>query len=143
MVDLQTAINEINYGKIEFEYNVDCCTTPGEVVIYLKTLQEILSSGVSDTEIVELAKAKQEGRLLVLPCAMGDTLYCILRDMPPLSEATVEAYRFDEGGLKVQLCYKGLGDTIRFWKYCDDIGKTIFLTLEAARVALKERESNV
>ena len=40
MVALETAIQEINTGKIEFEYKSDdCCTTAGEVVIYLEKLQ--------------------------------------------------------------------------------------------------------
>lgn len=44
MVDLKTAIEELNTGKITFEYNSDnCCTTEGEVVIYLKELQRILN----------------------------------------------------------------------------------------------------
>ena len=42
MVDLQTAIDEINTGKIEFDYkDDDCCTTEGEIVIFLKRLAEL------------------------------------------------------------------------------------------------------
>ena len=42
MVDLQTAINELNYGKIEFNYKTDdCCTTEGEVVILLERLADL------------------------------------------------------------------------------------------------------
>ena len=40
MVDINTAIEELNTGKIEFDYKSDdCCTTPGEVVILLRHLQ--------------------------------------------------------------------------------------------------------
>lgn len=42
MVDLKTAIHELNTGKIEFVYKEDdCCTTEGEVVILLKRLEEL------------------------------------------------------------------------------------------------------
>lgn len=42
MVDLQTAIDELNTGKIEFDYkDDDCCTTEGEVVILLKRLADL------------------------------------------------------------------------------------------------------
>lgn len=50
MVELQTVIDEINTGKIEFDYkDDDCCTTEGEVVILLKRLAELEKS---DVEVV-------------------------------------------------------------------------------------------
>lgn len=52
MVDLETAIEEINTGKIEFDYRDDsCCTTPGEVVILLKRLEYM------ESELAEAEKA--------------------------------------------------------------------------------------
>ena len=42
MVDIKTAIYELNTGKIEFDYkDDDCCTTEGEVVILLERLAEL------------------------------------------------------------------------------------------------------
>ncbi|PWM31529.1 MAG: hypothetical protein DBX58_06295 [Clostridiales bacterium] len=41
MVDLKTAIKELNEGKIEFVYNSDACTTEGEIVILLKELEKL------------------------------------------------------------------------------------------------------
>lgn len=41
MVDLKTAIDEINTGEIEFTSKSDVCTTEGEVVIYLQRLNEL------------------------------------------------------------------------------------------------------
>ena len=42
MVDIKTAIYELNAGKIVFDYkDDDCCTTEGEVVILLKRLVEL------------------------------------------------------------------------------------------------------
>lgn len=51
MVDLQTAIDEINTGKIEFDYkDNDCCTTEGEVVIFLKRLAELEKADVEEVK---------------------------------------------------------------------------------------------
>lgn len=51
MVDLQTAIDEINTGKIEFDYkDDDCCTTEGEVVILLKRLAELEKADVVEVK---------------------------------------------------------------------------------------------
>ena len=53
MVSLQTAINEINTGAIEFMGD-DACTTEGEVVIYLKQLLEYKSLGLTPDQIRKL-----------------------------------------------------------------------------------------
>lgn len=51
MVDLQTVIDEINTGKIEFDYkDDDCCTTEGEVVILLKRLAELEKADVEEVK---------------------------------------------------------------------------------------------
>lgn len=56
MVDLKTAIHELNTGKIEFDYKDDnCCTTEGEVVILLKRLAELEEN--SDVVKVETVKS--------------------------------------------------------------------------------------
>lgn len=51
MVDLQTVIEELNTGKIEFDYkDDDCCTTEGEVVILLKRLAELENADVEEVK---------------------------------------------------------------------------------------------
>jgi hypothetical protein len=51
MVDLQTVIEELNTGKIEFDYkDDDCCTTEGEVVILLKRLAELENADVVEVK---------------------------------------------------------------------------------------------
>lgn len=51
MVDLKTAIHELNTGKIEFVYkDDDCCTTEGEVVILLKRLEELEKADVMEVK---------------------------------------------------------------------------------------------
>lgn len=56
MVSLETAIEEINTGKINFDYAEDCCTTEGEVVTYLKRLQQFEELGMEPEEIEQIKK---------------------------------------------------------------------------------------
>jgi hypothetical protein len=45
MVPLETLIEELNNGNIEFQYNTDkACSTVGECVIYLKELEDYIKS---------------------------------------------------------------------------------------------------
>lgn len=52
MVSLETAISELNTGIVEFTYPQDGgCTTEGEVVTYLKRLEEFEKIGLEPEEI--------------------------------------------------------------------------------------------
>lgn len=52
MVNLETAISELNTGIVEFTYSKDGgCTTEGEVVTYLKRLKEFEKIGLEPDEI--------------------------------------------------------------------------------------------
>ena len=59
MVDLKTVIDELSAGKIEFIYiDDDCCTTIGEVVVFLKQLAELTEENKRQkSEIERLEKA--------------------------------------------------------------------------------------
>ena len=59
MVDIKTAIHELNTGKIEFNYKEDdCCTTEGEVVILLKRLAELETADVVEVKHGEWIEEK-------------------------------------------------------------------------------------
>ena len=47
---------------------------------YADGLVDILRDIFTDDELIELAQAKAEGRLVVLPCKVGDTVYEITRE---------------------------------------------------------------
>lgn len=72
----------------------------------------------------ELAEADREGRLVVLPCKVGDTVYRIFN--PPSREPVISAHTL----MSV--------DYIVRW--IDKFGKTVFLTREEAEKALKTKE---
>ena len=65
MVDLQTVIEELNTGKIEFDYkDDDCCTTEGEVVILLKRLAELETADVEEVKHGEWLQDWEHQRLM-------------------------------------------------------------------------------
>lgn len=68
----------------------------------------------------ELAQAKKKGRLVVLPCEIGSPVYSHARKL--------------DGADYVR-------ETEFWWSDIPQMGKTVFLTREAAEAALKEREA--
>ena len=75
--------------------------------------------GVTPDRLRELAQAKKEGRLVVLPCEIGSPVYSHARKL--------------DGADYVR-------ETEFWWSDIPQMGKTVFLTREAAEAALKERE---
>jgi hypothetical protein len=80
-------------------------------------------SGLSPDEVQELAKAKADGRLMVLPCKVGDTVYAI-HNIPNSDKKVMVEVQADLFFIVLSTC-EG-----RF-------GKTVFLTREAAEKALE------
>ena len=95
---------------------------------------------VSYTRLTELAQAEKEGRLVVLPCKVGDTVY-IIRDKKIII-ATVEAiHQWISRKWKLSVhTDKRYTHWVGYEVSLDDFGKTVFLTREEAEAALKERE---
>ena len=83
MVNLQTVIEELNTGKIEFDYkDDDCCTTEGEVVILLKRLAELETADVVEVKHGEWKNPsikRFEGRYLV--CSECDVILPIITEL--------------------------------------------------------------
>ena len=77
-------------------------------------------------KLAEYETAEEEGRLVVLPCKVGDFVYKII----------YQRDNFDDRSYRIVTEVRFRLDMI------DDIGKTIFLTREEAEKALKEMEEN-
>lgn len=105
------------------------------------TEEELKQAGVSQAEIdrlFEIAVAESEGRLLVLPCKVGDTLY------EPTNRGTISTYlvrgiRSEPfGSIWVEwdildgFVYRSISGV-----NADEIGKTVFLTSEEAEKTLE------
>lgn len=77
---------------------------------------EAISKGVPFKRIVALMEADRAGRLVVLPCKVGDTVYILRRT-------------FDGADV--------VGETELWWDDIPQLGKTVFLTREEAEKALE------
>lgn len=72
---------------------------------------------------------EEQGRLIKLPCKVGDTVYVIVGkniSVQNIQRATIDSER------KIEFCTKRRGFTLF------DIGKTVFLTQSEAEAKLKE-----
>ncbi len=80
-------------------------------------IESAFSDDTSKAErIRELLKADKDGRLVVLPCKVGDTVYILHRT-------------FDGADV--------VGETELWWTDIPQLGKTVFLTREEAAKALE------
>ncbi len=85
-------------------------------------IEAAFSDDTSKAErIRELLKADKDGRLVVLPCKVGDTVYRIFN--PPSREPVISAHTL------MSIDY--------IVRWVDKFGKTVFLTREEAEAALE------
>lgn len=101
--------------------------TPEEVTALGKLFDYVLEESKTLTEqlallnrIRDLAKADRDGRLVVLPCKVGDTVYILRRT-------------FDGADV--------VGETELWWDDIPQLGKTVFLTREEAEKALEAKKN--
>ena len=102
-------------------------------------------SGLSPDEVQELAKAKADGRVMMLPCKPGDKVYvrsgCLFyRDNAPYTKCEVVNFRKGKKG-NVRMYLRPLTESACGTNYhviypVSCIGLTVFLTKEAAEKAL-------
>ena len=93
---------------------------------------EAISKGVTFKRIVALMEADKDGRLVVLPCKVGDTVYRIVRDADPhITRDEVRNIYFADD---MTLCVELVGGRIIL---SEKFGKTVFLPREEAEKALE------
>lgn len=97
--------------------------------------------------VQEIAQAEKDGRLIVLPCKVGDLVFA-LWDVPTKYKYVIYYAEIKEVCIYVRNCrmtityrlepieYRGRRKEYR----AEDFGKTVFLTREEAEAALKKRE---
>lgn len=83
----------------------------------------------------EFAEADKDGRVVVLPCKVGDTVWRIVRDGEPhiTRDEVRDMYFADD----MTLCVELVGGRVTF---TEKFGKTVFLSREEAEKALQEME---
>ena len=89
--------------------------------------------GVEPSRLRELAEADKDGRCVVLPCKVGDTVWRIVRDGEPhiTRDEVRDMYFADD----MTLCVELVGGRVTF---TEKFGKTVFLSREEAEKALQE-----
>ena len=104
-------------------------------------IESAFSDDTSKAErIRELLKADKEGRLVVLPCKVGDRLYEVT-GRKTISVYKVKAIRVELFGLFIEWdIVEGFVWQSLSGINAGEIGKTVFLTREEAEKALKEVE---
>lgn len=110
-----------------------------------KAISEIKEfNGLPIDRLRELAEADKEGRIVVLPCKVGDTAWVKDRAGTPremrLESPDIRFVCTDEDNLCMSMCSRtrdGLC-AYRIMNDNSDIGKRVFLTREEAEAALKE-----
>ena len=93
--------------------------------------------------IRELAEADKDGRVVVLPCKVGDTVYMIERifdiDNGVRDEICARKVIGHGGNNLNKLWLIGSGGICNVSIFVSEFGKTVFLTHEEAKKALEER----
>lgn len=105
----------------------------------LKKLAAYEDSGLSPEQVQEMAKVKAEGRLVELPCKVGDKVWILLErndnDKTDVVESKVVRIMQTPNGMFLSCWIDAplIENTLEF--DISEIGKTVFLTKEAAEKA--------
>lgn len=103
----------------------------GESGVWVKNHDYILAA----EKLADYEDLEEQGRLIKLPCKVGDTVYCINPDKNTINELVV--YGFDIRPLQ-RFVYDYMGARLNF----NQFGKTVFLTKSEAEAKLKELRGN-
>lgn len=83
----------------------------------------------------------EQGRLIELPCAVGDTVYSFSFNI--VYPFTVNGFEINKDGVEFKGSYCGEEKSLEYWSIrfpVSKIGKAVFLTPEEAEAALKGAE---
>ena len=109
---------------------------------------EYVKNWLLDDRLRELAEADKDGRLVVLPCKVGDTVWVTGRDNVPremeLEAPDIRAVCTDEDNLCMSTCNRKPDGFCAYRLRNDgaDVGKTVFLTREEAKAALEAMKND-
>ncbi len=119
--------------NLDFIFDLDDATSQGLTDIFDR-LAAYEGTGLEPEEARKLAVAKEDGRLVVQPFKVGDTVYRVVKKKKYLNNPKNTMY-LKEIVIKPENAHK----------YITEIGKTVFLTSEEAVAALgaKKGEKNM
>lgn len=101
------------------------------------SIKEILGDNYDLDRLKELVEADREGRCVVLPCKIGDTVYDI--QTGKITEKTIMSIPFLLSKSVNHLCLHAINNRDALTTIdTEDLGKIVFLTCEEAEAALKK-----
>ena len=83
---------------------------------------------------------EEQGRLIELPCAVGDAVYLFSHDI--IHPFIINDFTLTKHGVEFKASYCGEEKNLEHWAFrlpVSKIGKTVFLTPEEAEAKLKEK----
>lgn len=92
---------------------------------------------IPEDRFAEIINAEADGRLVVLPCKVGDTVYVEWSDGLEYDKSVVEKISIGADGQARFLIPAYLHSHSASWYQTSDFGKTVFLTREEAEATLK------
>ena len=131
----------LNIGLSPDELKALMLASAGTCVAEIKAFD-----GIAIDRLCDLAEADKDGRVVVLPCKVGDTLWVTGRDNVPremeLEAPDIRTVCTDEDNLCMSTCNRKPDGFCAYRLRNDgaDIGKTVFLTREEAEAALEAME---
>lgn len=119
-------------------------TIKSSMAYYVGTLDG--AKGKIPNRLRELAEADKDGRVVVLPCKVGDTVYMIERifdiDNGICDEICARKVIGHGGNNLNKLWLIGSGGICNAYIFVSEFGKTVFLTREEAERALEARNGD-
>ncbi len=129
------------YDPTELSYIVDP-KTEEEMIAIARAIKVIKTQREELKRLRELARADAEGRLVVLPCKVGDNVYFLLQEFDgewymssPIRITEIGTRGFWTSAFPVKK--PNAMDDFTSWS---ELGKTVFLTKEEAEKALEVGE---
>ena len=105
----------------------------------LAAIEDILGDDYDLGRLKELLQADRDGRCVVLPCKIGDTVYDIR--MGKITEKTIISIPFLLSKSVNHLCLHAINNRDALTTIeTENLGKTVFLTREEAEAALERVE---
>ena len=95
------------------------------------------SLGVEPSRLRKLAEADKDGRVVVLPCKVGDVVYGFHNNRQTILPMVAKWIETNADGWCTAVQYTPMAP--RFYRF-SDFGKTVFSTREEAEKALQEME---
>lgn len=134
-------MKRITGSGISWEFSGDFKST-WAMAVRLKQVEDILGEDYDLDRLKELVEADREGRCVVLPCKIGDTIYDI--QMGKITKKTIISIPFLLSKSVNHLCLHAINIRNALTTIdTENLGKTVFLSREEAESVLgkmKERD---